>query len=108
MGPQGMREVGETIMGNAMYTARRLGEVPGLRAPALTGPIFKEFTVDFTGTGKTVAQVNDALLERGILGGKDLSAEFAGFGQTALFCVTEVHRQADLDRLVSTIAEVVR
>ena len=108
MGPQGMREVGETVMGNAMYAARRMGEVPGLRAPALTGPIFKEFTVDFTGTGKTVAQINDALLERGILGGKDLSAEFPELGQTALFCVTEVHRQADLDRLVSTIAEVMR
>jgi glycine dehydrogenase subunit 1 len=108
MGPQGMREVGETIMGNALYAARRLGEVPGLRAPALAAPAFKEFTVDFTGTGKTVAQVNDTLLERGILGGKDLSAEFPGLGQAALFCVTEVHRQADLDRLASAIAEVVR
>lgn len=108
MGPQGMRELGETIAAKAAYTARLLDEIGGVGAPALTSPIFKEFVVDFSATGKTAADINAALLERGIFGGKDLSADFTELGQSALFCVTEVHTQDDLDTLARTIAEVVR
>jgi glycine dehydrogenase subunit 1 len=61
-----------------------------------------------TGTGKTVAAINHALHARGIFGGKDLSAEFPEWGQTALYCVTEIHEQADIDRLAATLAEAVR
>ena len=55
--------------------------------------------VGFDGTGRTVAEINRALRERGIFGGKDLSAEFPELGQSALYCVTEVHTKADIDRL---------
>jgi glycine dehydrogenase subunit 1 len=108
MGPQGMRELGETIVGKATYAAGRLEEIEGVRAPALRAPIFKEFTVDLSGTGKTVREVNSALLARGIIGGKDLSLDFPELGQSALFCVTEVHTQSDLDTLAGTVAEVAR
>ncbi len=108
MGPQGMREVGESILGNAAYAARSLGEIPGVESPAFTGPHFKEFVADLSGTGRTVAQVNAALLERGIFGGVDLSKEFPELGQAALFCVTEVHTKADLDRLAAAVARAVR
>lgn len=108
MGPQGMREVGETIMGRSAYAARALGQIPGVASPAFDSAFFKEFAVDFAGTGRSVAEVNAALLERGIFGGKDLSTEFPELGQTALFCVTEIHTQTDLDRLAAAVAEVVR
>ena len=108
MGPQGMRELGETIAAKAAYAARRLSEIEGVRAPALAAPVFKEFVVDFNGAGRTVAEVNSALLERGIFGGRDLSEEFPELGESALYCVTEVHTQDDLDRLAEAIAEVVR
>ena len=39
---------------------------------------FKEFVVRFDGTGKTVAEINRALLDHGIFGGKDLSADLPG------------------------------
>jgi glycine dehydrogenase subunit 1 len=55
-----------------------------------------------------VAEVNAALLERGIFGGKDLSAEFPELGQSALYCVTEIHTKADLDRLADELREVLR
>ena len=77
-----------------------------MRAPALAAPFFKEFVVDFGGTGRTVAEVNRALRERGIFGGHDLSREFPELGQSALYCVTEVHTKADVDRLVDALAEV--
>jgi len=106
MGPQGFRELGETCIARAHYAAMRLGELPGIEI-GLSPAFFKEFVVDFNGTGKTVAAVNKALLGKGVFGGKDLSGEFPELGQSALYCVTECHGQAQIDRLVASIKEVV-
>lgn len=95
-------------MERARYAAQRLDELQGVRAPALDGPFFKEFVVDFGETGRTVAEINRALRHRGIFGGADLSDEYPELGQCALFCVTEVHAQADIDRLADELAEVLR
>jgi glycine dehydrogenase subunit 1 len=46
------------------------------------------------------------LRERGILGGHDLSAELPALGQSALYCVTELHAKQDIDRLVDTLSEI--
>jgi len=58
--------------------------------------------------GMTVDEVNARLRERGIFGGKDLSADFPELGQSALFCVTEVHTEQDIEALVSALTEVLR
>ncbi len=107
MGPQGMREIGETIMARSRYAMLKLDEIAGVTAPAFRSPHFNEFVVNFDGTGKTVAEVNEALLARGIFGGKDLATEFPELGHSALYCVTEIHTQADIDRLVDALTEVV-
>jgi glycine dehydrogenase subunit 1 len=106
IGPDGLAELGRTIMGRARYAASRLSTLPGVRAPAITAPFFKEFVVDFSDTGRTVAEINSALRERGIFGGVDLSLEYPELGQSALVCVTEVHSKADIDRLADNLAEV--
>jgi glycine dehydrogenase subunit 1 len=106
MGPQGMVEIGEGIMQRCRYAMQKVSELPGVMVPFASVPHFTEFVVGFNGTGKTVAQINQALLERDIFGGKDLSAEFPALGQSALFCVTEVHTQSDIDRLVSALKKV--
>jgi glycine dehydrogenase subunit 1 len=108
VGPQGLAELGCSIVQRARYAAGRLDELPGVRAPALSAPFFKEFVVDFSATGRTVAEVNRALRERGIFGGLDLSAQYPELGQSALVCVTEVHTRADIDHLVDELAEVLR
>ena len=105
MGPQGFKEVGETCITRSHYAAAKLGELPGVEVK-LSPSFFKEFVVDFGGTGKTVAEVNKALLGHQIFGGKDLSAEFPELGQSALYCVTEYYDQADIDELVSAVKEV--
>lgn len=105
MGPQGFKEVGETCIARSHYAARRLGALPGVEVK-LSPSFFKEFVVSFDGVGTTVAEVNKALLGHGIFGGKDLSGEFPELGQSALWCVTEYHDQADIDRLVSAVEEV--
>jgi glycine dehydrogenase subunit 1 len=108
LGPHGLTELGEGIARRARYAADRLDELPGVRAPALAAPFFKEFVVDFGQTGSSVAEINRALCERGIFGGLDLSTEYPQLGQSALMCVTEVHTKADIDRLVDELAEVLR
>ncbi len=108
LGPDGMRELGQGILQRSQYARRRLSEIRGLRAPVFRGAHFKEFVVDFTAAGRTVAEVNRALLDRGIFGGKDLSAEFPELGECALYCVTEVHTKADIDRLAEALEDCVR
>ena len=105
MGPQGFRELGETCIARSHYAAKKLGELPGVEIK-LSPSFFKEFVVNFDGTGKSVAEVNKALLGHRIFGGKDLSAEFPELGQSALYCVTEYYDQADIDALVSAVEEV--
>lgn len=105
MGPQGMREIGELILQRAHYAAQQLDTIDGVSIPQ-RGGFFKEFVVNFDGAGKTVAQINAALLEHGIFGGIDLQTHFPELGNSALFCVTEVHTQQDIDHLVASIKEV--
>ncbi len=105
MGPAGFREIGELIISRAHYAAQLLASVPGVRVRFPSG-FFKEFVVDFSGTGKSVRSVNKALLAKRIFGGKDLSADFPELGQSALYCVTEMHNQDDIDRLAAALEEV--
>jgi len=107
LGPQGLREVGEGILQRAHYAARKLSAIGGVRAPAFGAAHFKEFVVNFDGTGKTVCEINAALRQRGIFGGHDLSVFHPELGQSALYCVTEVQSQADIDRLAAALQEVV-
>jgi glycine dehydrogenase subunit 1 len=108
MGPQGMVELGEGIMQRVRYAVKKLNQVSGVKTQFANTPHFKEFVVNFDKTGKTVQQINQALQEKGIFGGKDLSADFPSLGQSALYCVTEVHTQADIDTLVNAIKEAVK
>jgi glycine dehydrogenase subunit 1 len=107
LGPQGFQEVGTLIVSNARYAAKKLDAIPGVKIvwPDTT---FKEFVVNFDDTGKSVAEINDALRGQGIFGGKDISGEVESLGQSALYCVTEIHSADDIDRLVDTLKEIVQ
>lgn len=105
MGPQGMRDVGTTILYHAQYAAKRLAELPGVKQ-MFSAPFFKEFVLNFDGTGKQVRDINRALLTHGIFGGVDLSVEFPQLGQSALYCVTEVTGKDEIDRLVAALRNI--
>lgn len=108
LGPQGMRELAETIMQRSHYAMKRLSEVKGVKVPLFSSPHFEEFTLNLDATGKTVADVNKALLKSGIMGGKDISKEFQELGETSLYCVTEIHTKAQIDRLAVVLQEAVK
>jgi glycine dehydrogenase subunit 1 len=107
MGPQGMLDIGTGIMARARYAMLEMDKIAGVKAPHFQSPHFKEFAVNFDGTGQTVAEINRALLGREIFGGVDMSQAFPELGQSALYCVTEVHSKEDIDRLVTALKEVV-
>jgi glycine dehydrogenase subunit 1 len=105
LGPQGFRELGETIIQRAHYAARLLGEIRGVRVVPAQG-FFKEFVVNFEGTGRSVAEINRALRERNIFGGLDLGRHFPALGNSALYCVTEVHGIEDIRHLAQSLREI--
>jgi glycine dehydrogenase subunit 1 len=107
MGPKGMQEVGQIIMQKAQYAAKKIREIEGIDLK-FTSPYFKEFTVNFDASGKTVGEINRALLDQKIFGGKDISGEFPKLGQNAVFCVTEIMTKNDIDRLAAALAGVIK
>lgn len=107
MGPQGMRDLGEGIMQRVQYAMGLLSEIKGVKVPVIKSPCFKEFVVNFDAAGKTVTEINRDLLDQKIFGGKDLSKEFPVYGNSALFCITEVHTKDDIKKLALAIDEVV-
>jgi glycine dehydrogenase subunit 1 len=106
MGPQGMKDIGETILQKSHFAKKLLSELPGVKTPFRSAH-FNEFVVNFDDTGKTVSQINAALLKRKIFGGRDLSPEFPHLGQSALYCVSEVHTAKDIQRLAKALKEVI-
>jgi glycine dehydrogenase subunit 1 len=106
LGPQGIRELGETIMYKANYAMRLISEIDGVKAPIFKSAHFKEFTVNFDGAGLSVKKVHKKLLQHKIHGGKDISKEFPELGETAIYCVTEVHSKEEIERLAEVLKEV--
>lgn len=102
MGPAGFRELGEVLVQRNHYAARMLSTIDGVQVKFPSG-FFKEFVVNVDGTRRTIADLNRFLLEEGILGGQDLSASFPELGQSALYCVTELHSRGDIDRLADAV-----
>ncbi|MGW8224828.1 MAG: aminomethyl-transferring glycine dehydrogenase subunit GcvPA [Anaerolineales bacterium] len=107
MGPQGMADIGEAIMLRTRYAMQKIDRIEGIKVLFPNSHHFREFVVNFDGAGKEVVQINRDLLASGIYGGKDLSLEFPNLGNSALYCVTEVHSRADIDRLVDCLVEVI-
>ena len=106
LGPQGLRELGETAMYKANYAMRLISEIDGVKAPVFKSAHFKEFTVNFDRAGLSVKEVHKKLLQHKIHGGKDISKEFPELGETAIYCVTEVHSKEEIERLAEVLKEV--
>jgi len=106
LGPKGLKSLCKTILTKSQYAMKRLSEIKGLRTPVFDAPHFKEFTVNFERSGKTVEEINRHLLRKRIHGGKIISQEFPELRETALYCVTEIHSRRDIDMLAESLAEI--
>jgi glycine dehydrogenase subunit 1 len=56
----------------------------------------------------TVQRIHENLLKHGVHGGKDLTREFPELGETALYCVTEVHSKEEIDRLAHELENALK
>ncbi len=99
LGPQGLRELGETCMSLTGYARDRL-ELP-VAFPERTS--FKEFVVRVGGNAKDVVQ---AAREQGVHPGYPLGRDYEGMDDALLVCVTEKRSPDDIDRLAEVLAEV--
>ncbi|RLE51116.1 MAG: aminomethyl-transferring glycine dehydrogenase subunit GcvPA [Candidatus Methanomethylicota archaeon] len=100
LGPKGLRKLCETIMYNSHYVMRKLNEIEGVKAPLFKAPHFKEFVVNIDETGIKIEDLHKKMLKHGVHGGKLIKNEFPELGESALYCVTEIHRKDDLDQLI--------
>ncbi len=103
MGPNGMKEIGENIIQKSHYTAELLEDIEGVSV--VYDEFFKEFPVQFN---LPVKEINEKLLERRIFGGKDVSREYPKLGNSAIYCVTEMHSLEDLNNLSTALNEVLK
>jgi glycine dehydrogenase subunit 1 len=106
LGAKGFKELGELILTNTAYAARRLAKIEGLKAPLFGSSHFKEFTLNTDGKGESIDHFNKELLKRGIQGGHQIKNEFPELGNTSLICVTELHSKGDIDRLIEASEEI--
>jgi glycine cleavage system P protein (glycine dehydrogenase) subunit 1 len=99
LGPQGLREAGETCMALSDYARERLG-LPLVFPDRTT---FKEFAVR---VGRPADEAICAARERGVHPGYALKRDYSGMEDALLVCVTEKKTPADIDRLAEVLAEV--
>jgi glycine dehydrogenase subunit 1 len=100
LGPQGLREVGETCLGLAERAKERL-PLPLLFPEQAT---FKEFAVR---AGRSAREVVAAARERGVHPGYALGRDYEGMDDALLVCVSEKRTPEEIDRLAEVLDEVV-
>ncbi len=98
VGKEGIREVAETSLRKAHYTAKRLESV-GF-APLFSGPFFNEFPVI---SPVAPEKVNEALIKEGIVGGLPLERFYPEFPNAMLFCVTEKRTREEIDKFIRVL-----
>jgi glycine dehydrogenase subunit 1 len=98
LGPEGLKEVGETCMALAEHAKERL-RVPLLFSEQTT---FKEFAVR---VGRPAADVVRDARARGVHPGYVLGRDYAGMDDALLVALTERRTPAEIDRLAEVLEE---
>jgi glycine dehydrogenase subunit 1 len=103
LGKHGLRQVAELCFHKAHYAADQIAAIPGYSVCS-GAPFFHEFVVCCP---RPVSEINDYLLNQGILGGYDLGQAYPGFVNHLLIAVTETNTKAEIDLLVATLEEAI-
>jgi len=100
LGPQGLRETGETCLALAQYAKEAL-EARGVELLFPDKPTFKEFAVRVGRSGREA--IRDART-RGVNPGYPLGRDYAGLDDALLVAVTERRTTEEIDRLAEVLA----
>jgi glycine dehydrogenase subunit 1 len=98
LGPEGLRELGETCMALTQYARERVG-LP----VAFDRPVFKELAFR---TPIDAREVVRRAREHGVHPGYPLGRDYEGMDDVLLVALTERRTQQDVDRLAGVLAEV--
>ena len=102
LGPEGLSRVALTSQQQTAKLVELLVGIDGVEA-AFSAPHFHEAVVRLD---RPVGPVLDALAERGVLGGYDLSGDFPELGNALLVCATETKIDEDLEVYASALRDV--
>src|SRR5215212_1647718 len=100
LGPQGLRETGETCIALAQYAKDRLVDA-GLELVFPDRTTFKEFAVR---TGRSATDSIEAARARGVYPGYPLGRDYEGMDDALLVALTERRTTEEIDRLVEALA----
>jgi glycine dehydrogenase subunit 1 len=100
LGPQGLRETGETCMALAQYAKERL-EASGLELLFPDKATFKEFAVR---AGRTATDAIREARRHGVNPGYPLGRDYAGLDDSLLVAVTERRTVEEIDHLAEALA----
>ncbi len=96
LGPQGLREIGETCMALAAHAKERLGLEPAFPGRAT----FKEFAVRLD---RPAAEAIREARAKGVHPGYALGRDYADLDDALLVCVTERRTAKDIERLAEAL-----
>jgi glycine dehydrogenase subunit 1 len=100
LGPQGLRELGETCLALGRYARERLTEA-GFELVFPERATFKEFAVR---SGRPAKEAIAAARRRGVHPGYAVGRDYAGLDDALLVAVTEKRTPDDIDRLAEALA----
>jgi glycine dehydrogenase subunit 1 len=102
VGKQGIRKVAELCYHKAHYAAQQIDTLPGYKVD-FSKPFFHEFVVKCP---HAVKDINEQLIDEGIIGGYDLGQDYAHLKDHMLLCVTEMNTKNEIDTLVEVLKEI--
>jgi glycine dehydrogenase subunit 1 len=105
LGKNGLKQVAESCYHKAHYAAKAVGKLKGFKLKFGDVPFFHEFVIE---SPLPASELNARLLERGIIGGYDLSLDFPTLKNCSLIAVTEMNTKEEIDFLAETLAEVAK
>ena len=100
LGPQGLRELGETCLALAEYAKQALTRA-GAKLVFPEQTTFKEFAVH---VGRPARGAVKEAREQGVHPGYALGRDYDGLDDALLVCVTEKKTREDIDRLAEVVA----
>jgi glycine cleavage system P protein (glycine dehydrogenase) subunit 1 len=100
LGPQGLREVGETCLALAEYSKQALTHA-GAKLVFPEQTTFKEFAIR---VGRPARAAVESAREQGVHPGYVLGRDYDGLDDALLVCVTEQKKREDIDRLAEVVS----
>lgn len=102
LGKTGLQQVANLCYQKAHYAANELSKIDGF-GMCFPEPYFHEFVLCCP---KPASEVNQYLLDNGILGGYDLGKDYPSLSNHILVAVTEMNSKDEIDTLIEVLKEM--